>query len=121
MPGRAARTASLKRGGARGVAAHHARAPDALVAEDAPELVDAINATDNEPLEVELGRDAQREFEACSAGPRTWASGQRAGLGSGRVSAPSALWYVSKGLASAPPGCALSAGVSISRKPRSSR
>jgi hypothetical protein len=33
----------------------------------------------------------------------------------------SELWYVSKGLAAAPPGVVCSVGVSISRKPRASR
>mmetsp|Transcript_33070 Transcript_33070/g.103929 ORF Transcript_33070/g.103929 Transcript_33070/m.103929 type:complete len:329 (-) Transcript_33070:921-1907(-) len=37
---------------------------DALVAEDAAELVDTLHAADDEALEVELRRDPQREVEA---------------------------------------------------------
>lgn len=38
---------------------------DAFVAEDPTQFVDALHAADDQPLQVELGRDAKRQVQAC--------------------------------------------------------
>ena len=67
------------------------RRVDAFVAEDAPDLVDALEAADDQALEVQLGRDAQLHDPMSSA-----------------------LKCVTNGRAAAPPATCSSVGVSTS-------
>ncbi len=54
---------------------------DALVAEDPADLVDALEATDDEPLEVQLERDAEVELHVEGVVER----GERPGVGAPRL------------------------------------